>query len=129
MDAAIEKLQAAVRLDPSFVAARNKLGAYLLDQGKVHEAEEQFREALHWNPNSEGVLYNMSLILDQQGKSDEALQNLERANDLLPDDPRIMTALAAHIVKTDLVRARELLNRVLQIDPGNAEAKKMLRET
>ncbi len=126
--AAMEKYRKAVEMDSSYVSARNKLGSLLLEEGKTEEAEEQFRMALQWNPNTEGVLYNLSLILDAQHKSEEALASLEKANALSPDDPRIMTALAAHVLKTDPVRAGDLLKQVLRMDPGNQDAQRMVKE-
>jgi len=123
---AMEKYRRAVELDPSYVSARNKLGSLLLEEGNMAGAEEQFRAALQWNPNVEGVLYNLSLILDAQGQSDEALTLLEKAYALSPDDPRIMTALAAHLLKGNSTRARGLLERVLRMNPGNAEARRLL---
>ncbi len=125
---AMAKYRKAVEMDPSYVEARNKLGSMLLEEGNMIEAEEQFRAALKWNPNSEGVLFNLSLILDAQGKEDEALVNLEKANALSPDEPRIMTALARHLIKKDPARARVLIDQVLKMNPGNADARKMLQE-
>ena len=93
---AMEKYREAVALDPSYVDARNRLGGMLLEAGKIAEAEEQFRAALRWNPNAEGVLYNLSLVLDAQKKPDEALVLLKNAHALSPDDPKITAALTAH---------------------------------
>lgn len=128
IDDAMEKYRKAVDIDPSYVSARNKLGSLLLEAGKTAEAEEQFRAALKWNPNTEGVLYNLSLILDEQLQTGEALALLERAYALSPDDPRIMAALAEHIMKNEPTRAAGLLERVLNMDPGNQDAKNMLKE-
>ncbi|MBI4602772.1 MAG: tetratricopeptide repeat protein, partial [Planctomycetes bacterium] len=40
-----------VRLEPTFAEARNNLGAVLLGQGKLAEAEEQFERALEARPD------------------------------------------------------------------------------
>lgn len=125
---AMEKYLRAVEIDPSYVSARNKLGSLMLETGRMAEAEEQFRAALEWNPNTEGVLYNLSLILDAQRQTGEALALLERAYALSADDPRIMAALAAHLLSSDPARARGLLEQTLRMDPGNQDAKNLLEK-
>lgn len=126
--AAIENYRTAVMMDSSYVSARNKLGTLLMEEGNLTAAEEQFRAALEWNPNAEGVHYNLSLILDVQGKPDEALAHLEKANELLPDDPQIMLALAEHLTAKDSERARELLGRIFRRDPQNPDAQSLMKE-
>ncbi len=127
-DEALALYKKAVELDPSYVDARNKVGSMLLERGDSAGAEEQFRAALRWNPNAEGVLYNLSLILDIQGKQDEALPLLEDAYALSPDSPPIMIALARHLAKTDGPRARDILADALRMDPDNAEAHALQKE-
>lgn len=125
---AMEKYLRAVEIDPSYVSARNKLGSLLLEAGRMAEAEGQFRAALKWNPNAEGVLFNLSLILDSQRQTGKALALLERAYALSADDPRIMAALAAHLLSSDPARARGLLEQVLRMNPGNQDAKNLLKK-
>lgn len=125
---AMANYRKAVDMDPSYVEARNKLGSMLLEEGKMTEAEEQFRAALTWNPNAEGVLYNMSLILDAQEKRDEALADLEKANALSPDEPKIMTAIAKHLSTKDPARVRGLIDQVLRMNPRNSDAQTLLKE-
>ncbi|MBI2636040.1 tetratricopeptide repeat protein [Candidatus Peregrinibacteria bacterium] len=124
---AMEKYRRAVEIDPSYVSARNKLGSLLLETGKTAEAEEQFRAALEWNPNTEGVLFNLSLILDSQRQTGEALELLERAYALSADDPRIMSALAEHLLISNPARARGILEQILRMDAGNQDAKNLLK--
>lgn len=97
IDEAMAKYRRAVELDPSYVAARNRVARLLLEQQKYAEAETELRAALRWNPNAEGVLYNLSLALDGQGRRAEALPYLEDAHALLPDSREIAVALQEHV--------------------------------
>ncbi len=123
-----EKYRRAVEMDSSYVSARNKLGSLLLEEGNIADADVQFRAALQWNPNADGVLYNLSLILDRQKKPDEALAALERAYALNPDSPAIILALAEHLMRTDPARAETLLRDVVKMDPKNADAERLLKQ-
>lgn len=126
--AAKKKYRQAVEMDPSYVSARNHLGSILLEEGNMNEAEVQFRAALDWNPNAEGVHFNLFLILDARGKRDEALEHLEKANELLPDDLQILLSLAEYLIAKDPQRTQELLWRILRTDPVNSDAQRLMKE-
>ncbi|XP_053271328.1 protein O-mannosyl-transferase TMTC2 [Pleuronectes platessa] len=53
--------------------AWGNLGNVLKNQGKVAEAEEAYRNALHYRGNMADMLYNLGLLLQEKERSAEAL--------------------------------------------------------
>lgn len=81
-ETAFNHLREAVRLDDGLnydepwgwmQPARHALGALLLEQGRVAEAEQVYRNDLERHPNNVWALQGLGECLDKQGKSQEAL--------------------------------------------------------
>jgi len=67
VEAAIEKYQQTLELDPASVAAHINLGILYKKQCRLDDAITQYNEALLYNPRSVGAHYNLGLAL--YGKS------------------------------------------------------------
>jgi len=61
--------------NPSCWMAHNNLGAILLNQGKIAEAESQFVEALHLRPLYADAQSNLTSILIRTGRNKEAIDS------------------------------------------------------
>ncbi|CAL8123281.1 unnamed protein product [Orchesella dallaii] len=55
------------------------LGIVLSNQGKLKEAEQAYRKALHFRSNLADVHYNLGILLESQGRLDEALESYRSA--------------------------------------------------
>jgi len=82
-DEAIRTLEEAVRLEdklpytepPAWYApVRHRLGALLLRDGKLAEAEAVYREDLRRNPDNGWALYGLAATLRKEGKTAEAAE-------------------------------------------------------
>ena len=82
-DAAFEDLREAVRRDDALnydepwgwmQPARHSLGALLLEQGHVQEAEQVYRADLKRHPNNAWSLHGLAECLEREGKDAEAAQ-------------------------------------------------------
>jgi tetratricopeptide (TPR) repeat protein len=82
-DAAVAELQAAVELQDAmayieppawYYPVRQSLGAILLEEGRVEEAEAVYREDLIQYPRNGWSLFGLAQALAAQGKSDEAAE-------------------------------------------------------
>ena len=83
LDEAIAEYREAIRLQPELAAAHVNLGAILCDQlGKPDEAEIEFREAIRLQPELAEAYENLGIALLNQGKLDEALQEVRQAESL-----------------------------------------------
>lgn len=72
LDSAVTALQNAVKLDPTFAKAYERLGSVLARQKKSQEAEKAFRQAIQLDPKLRGAYRSLRDILQTQGKFDEA---------------------------------------------------------
>jgi len=78
-DKAIEQLHAALKIDPTFVAALNGLGVQYLKMNKYQEAYESFSNALKLTPDSFVLHLNCGMSLFYLGKFTEAELQLRAA--------------------------------------------------
>jgi tetratricopeptide (TPR) repeat protein/2-polyprenyl-3-methyl-5-hydroxy-6-metoxy-1,4-benzoquinol methylase len=72
-DEAVKSLLRAVEIKPDFAQARHTLDIELSKLEDLDVAEESFRRALAIEPESEGILYELAMILVARGKASEAL--------------------------------------------------------
>ena len=93
-DAAIESQTAAVELQPNDCNARANLGDTLWAAGRLPEAQQALQEAeamaaraLEVNPNNPLTMMDMAWIKASLRKHDEARWLIDRAMELMPDDP------------------------------------------
>jgi len=70
--------------NPEAWSAHNNLGKVLLQKGEVHEAMEQFEQALQIRPDYAEAHYNLSLALLQIGRVREAIEQCEQALRIIP---------------------------------------------
>ena len=110
MEAEIEsRLRRAVELAPREVGARIALGLYLLDSGRLDEAEASLREVIELDPNvveainGLGVLYFERSLRDPSRAGElkrEGLSLLLRAREIDPDNLMVLYNLAAFYQET-----------------------------
>jgi tetratricopeptide (TPR) repeat protein/2-polyprenyl-3-methyl-5-hydroxy-6-metoxy-1,4-benzoquinol methylase len=83
-DEAVKSLLRAVEIKPDFARAHQTLGIELSKLEDFDVAEASCRRALAIHPESEGILYALSMILLTRGKPSEALQVLLPAVERAP---------------------------------------------
>ncbi len=87
IEAARERLLVALELDPSNVEARLTLGCIFQQQGASSSAEAAFKGCLEQDSSYPDALYHLALLLDEQDRSDEALDYWKRFWELSPSGP------------------------------------------
>lgn len=75
---AMEFYRAALQLDPEYGQALTGLGALLLMQKKVDDAQPLFEKALELDPNHATALINMAMIDQARGNKESALKRLQQ---------------------------------------------------
>jgi tetratricopeptide (TPR) repeat protein len=95
--------------------------------GRDTEAEAAYREALALDPSHLGAALNLALLLRLQGRLDESLDFLARAERIDPADPSVQVQLAKHhLALGDRPRALEHAARAEAaggvLDPAFREA-------
>ena len=91
---AIGHLQKAIAAYPKFVSAHNYLGLAYLDVDDAARAKSEFETAASLDQKFAGSFLNLGRLALSQNNYVTAGSNLEKAATLLPNDPRILTALA-----------------------------------
>ncbi|MBN3909064.1 MAG: TIGR03032 family protein [Nostoc sp. NMS1] len=82
---AIGCFQAAIGLQPDYIAAYNQLGNALQGLGRLEEAIATYQHIIHLNPNVAQAHCNLGAIWQMQGKTQEAIAAYQRAIQLKPD--------------------------------------------
>ena len=82
--AAIASLRQALRLQPDFAAAHERLGIALARQGQLDDATLHFHTALKLQPDSVATHCNLALAYLQQSNAAEAVTYYRRALRLQP---------------------------------------------
>jgi tetratricopeptide (TPR) repeat protein len=82
--AAIEQLQAGIRLDATYAPNHYTLGLIFDSRGDVVQAETQFAEAVKDDPNYVEARLALGNVLRRTGRARAALSHLERAIALAP---------------------------------------------
>jgi tetratricopeptide (TPR) repeat protein len=94
LDDAIAQYRAAVKRWPDSAMSLNALGYTLADRTENYrEAEKLIRKAIKYDPGSAAIIDSLGWVLYRLGRYEEALVELERAYEMLPD-PEV----ASHIV-------------------------------
>jgi len=111
LDEALDAFAAAAKRWPKSAMALNAYGYTLADRtDRYREAEKLIRKALRYDPESAAIIDSLGWVLFKLGDYEEALVELERAYEGMPD-PEV----AAHIVETlvALDREEEALERLV----------------
>jgi len=123
LDAALEDFSRAVTLEPNSADARAHLAFGLWQQSRFEAALVAAREALERNPEHASAHYYVGrLLLLTGGQSQDAIQHLQRAIELDPEQDTLrFDLLIAYRAKGDTIRAKAQL-RLLRasLSPGDA---------
>jgi tetratricopeptide (TPR) repeat protein len=88
-EAALTELNRSIELKPDFGFARLHVGYTLKYLGKLPEAAEAFRTAIQVIPHDPNTHLNLGIVLNEMGKTSEAIPHLEDAARLSrPNDNR-----------------------------------------
>ncbi|MCJ7740576.1 O-antigen ligase family protein, partial [Candidatus Microgenomates bacterium] len=101
-----------------------------IDEKYFVNAKEALEMALELSPTDPKIYYNLAIIDDRLGKTQEAFSLLEKGAALKPDFRDIYFALGVMYEKSNQkVKARENYNYILtKINPNDEEVKKKMEE-
>jgi TolB-like protein len=122
--AALAELDRAIALDPGFATAHHWRGNILIGEGRLDEAETSLRTAHRLDPAAPAVHGSIVIMLDVQGRRDDALREAEA---VLARAARFRSMLStSFVLAAQLGRAREFEPRlrdfldVIGEDPAHA---------
>ena len=115
-------IQARGASDPSTAREHNILGTIYARFGLFGEAQAQFEHAVGLADYVPAII-NLASVSGLLGDHDTARELLGRANDLAPDNPRILLGLAVeHLEDGQRGSARGFYDQVAVLDPRLAQA-------
>jgi tetratricopeptide (TPR) repeat protein len=95
-------------------ALLSRLGQIYFLQGRLEDAERSFRQAMEWNPSDYNPYLSLAKIALQRHQNDEALNYLNQAKLLAPDEYSVLYSLATTYQqlgrRTDAARVQETLS-------------------
>jgi tetratricopeptide (TPR) repeat protein len=109
------------------VESYNNFGNVLNAQGRLEEAQKQFRQALALRPSYAEAHFNLANTLLSQGRTDEAIMYYQQAVELVPRFPRAHFQLAqALLSQGKLAEAEASYRQTLALEPNWADAHRSL---
>ena len=126
----VREMEAVLALNPDHTDALNYLGYSYADRGiNGEEAVELTRRAVALKPDNGAYVDSLGWALFKVGKVAEALRELQRAAELVEDDPVIFEHLGEiYLIQDHRDAARAAWIRALQLDPHNENLIKRFRE-
>lgn len=126
MNAAIQNYREALKVDPNLPGLHFELAEALNAGGAQQdkaEAKKEYEAALSVNNFDEKSECRLARMAYDAGDMQGAFSRYSNAERLQPDDPEAGLGLAKVLIARDeTAKAQALVQRVLQIDPTNAEA-------
>ncbi len=129
-DKAIKAYEEARDLNPYSINPYISLGVIYGNYNQPEKAAENFKKAIEIDPYMEGSHLGLGFAYFKMGKTNESIPELERAIELNPKcNKNAYNFLGrAYGVKKDWKNALEIVNKGLEIWPGDKELKLTLNE-
>lgn len=120
---AIELLNDWLADNPADAMVRNELASSYLQLGREREAAEHYQEVVESAPDNVIVLNNLAWLL-RKDDPEQALAYIERASELMPENPQIMDTHAMIQLELGATGEALALNRkALDMTPDNPETR------
>jgi tetratricopeptide (TPR) repeat protein len=98
---ASDTLELALERRPLFSEGWRLQGDVYRMLGELIAAENAYQEAIHLNPNNASAWFNLHLVHEQRGYAQRALEDLQRARELMPRSERIYAAYLSFLSRHD----------------------------
>jgi len=117
----------ALQLEPNQPVVLNYLGYSWADRDEhLAEARKMIEEAVHQRPDDGAIVDSLGWVMLRQGDVDGAVRTLERATELMPEDPTINGHLGdAYWAAGRKIEATYQWRRALTLNPLPADAAKL----
>ena len=126
----VREMEAVLALNPEHADALNYLGYSYVDRGiNGEKAVELTRRAVALKPDNGAYVDSLGWALFKIGRVAEALREIQRAAELVKDDPVIFEHLGEiYLTQEHQEAAKDAWIRALELDPRNEKLIKRFRE-
>src|SRR5215469_7397367 len=122
-DATVQALREALRVSPDNVPLRQHLAETLLALGRLDEAEQEYRQALSQDGDSDALKVGLANVFYQQEKNSQALVIVEALVKQANVPPRAHLLHARLLVRAgEIQRAVHQYREAIDADPALADA-------
>lgn len=119
---AIASLEKALTLDPINNIVRSTLANLYYQVKDYKKSEEAYKTILEQEPGYGLTNYNYGLLLNELGRPKEAMEQLEKGLEYMPENDRIAYNLALlYFQNTQVNKATSLLDIQLKRNPNNTD--------
>jgi len=102
-------------------------GQDALNQGRLDQAERDFRQVLAANPRAGGAYANLGVVYMRRKQWTKALEMLRKAEHLMPQVPGIRLNIGlAYYRQSEFLKAIPLFESVLRDQPGDLQPRHLL---
>lgn len=110
--------------EPSPGSERLKRAKKRVEDGRAEEAAELYREIIRDHPGHLKARNNLGVLYDEMGAHELALEELEAAQELEPENVEILANRSSALVSLGRFdEAEELLERAQRLDPDNVHVR------
>lgn len=148
-DALLRTYDKILNLSPSNISLRNKVAELFIKEGLQIEAAKEylhiarlyddkddsnnakgyFKKALELQPNNKEALLGLSSVFEKTGDSKQSLEYAKKAVALSPDDAVLSLKCAQLLIAQEsFADALQYVSRVIEAEPSNITARKLLGE-
>jgi cytochrome c-type biogenesis protein CcmH/NrfG len=128
-EVAIEKMELAAKLDPSFSYPKILLGSYYLLKGEPQRAIDHYMRVIREDPRNGEYWIMLAKVYEYQGMFDLALQNLNEGIRMAPDNRQLYVEgfrLAAQAGQREI--AKDFIKRWLDKNPGDQQLQSLYKD-
>ena len=111
------ELNAAIQNDPKMLKAHIKLAQLLVMVNEIEKAKESAQKIQEIDPNSADYFSVQAAISARQQKTEEAIQNAEKALSIKPGHLGASAILASLYANTDPAKAQQILADAIKANP------------
>ena len=123
------KFIAAIGVDPRNVEAYRGLAKVYEAMNDVSHAVATWQFLMQLDPKDESIYTSLGQLLMQEQKYEEALEPLEQALELNPNNPKNLDALIEVAIKNALkYKAQSTLDKLKAVNPENQKLEKYQQE-
>jgi arylsulfatase A-like enzyme/Flp pilus assembly protein TadD len=120
---ALERFQAALKLDPKYSLAAYYLGMCQLELGSLNEAAASLRQALALDPSNFVAAYNLGAVFTRLRRADEAIAAFREATEILPEYAEAHAALGElYLYQKRVEEAVKALEKAVALNPAMRRA-------
>jgi O-antigen ligase len=116
-------LEKSLELKSNYLLAYYNLGLLAEELNDENQSLEYMQKAYTINPEEKLVVLSLKKLYLNQDKVQSAIDVLGKYLEAQPNDIEVRLELAKIYKDTDKIKAKEEINRILELDPNNEEAK------